>query len=143
MAKNVSINNFANEVVNMMKSYTKDVEEGLNVEVEKLGQEGAEALQKVIQPSASESGSANPSDRRLWKRYAKSWVSEYKEGSNYSQSVIRNKKYYPLTHLLEYGHATRDGKRTRAFAHVKPIEEKLKKQLEENAKKVIEKGGKL
>lgn len=142
MAKDITSNNFAKEVISLMKDYTDDVEDALDEKVETLGKQGAEELRLVVLPNASESGTANPSNRRAWKNYSKSWEAKFDKGTNYSLSVIRNKKYYSLTHLLEYGHATKDGKRTRAFKHVKPVSDKLEKQLLEDAKKIIEKGGK-
>lgn len=140
--KTVKPNNFAQEVSKLFKSYTKEVVDAINEETKNIGERTAEELRKIKQPPASESGTANPSIRRIWKRYAKNWVCEFEENTNYSKSVVRVKKYYPLTHLLEYGHATRDGKRTRAFKHVEPVNTKMTKEFEENIKKIVENGGK-
>lgn len=142
MAKKISTDDFAKEVVNTMKQYTKDVVEGINKKVKELGDKGASELQKVVLPNASEIGTANPSERRQWKNYSKSWENNYTEGTNYAQSTIRNRKYYPLTHLLEYGHSTIDGKRTRAFKHLEPVETELDNQLLKDAEDIIKKGGK-
>ena len=46
--------------------------------------------------------------------------------------IVRNKKYYYLTHLLEHGHAKKGGKgRVKAFVHIKPVEEYAQKALPE------------
>lgn len=45
--------------------------------------------------------------------------------------VIHNPKRYRLTHLLEHGHVNRDGSRTAARVHIKPVEEQVIKEFEE------------
>lgn len=143
MAK-TNIDNFAKEVVDMMKQYTEGVSEGLSKEIKRLGEEGAEQLQDVMYPKgiASDKGTpAEPSKRRVWEIYAQNWFSKFEEGTNYANATIHNKKA-GLTHLLEFGHATRHGTYTRAFPHIEPMNEKLQKQLEENTIKIIERGGK-
>lgn len=135
-------NDFAKQVIDSIKDYTDDVVDALNKEVIKLGEEGANELKNLIQPPASESGTANPMTRRSWKNYAKDWTCKVVEGTNYISATIHNKRHYQLTHLLEYGHATKDGKRTRAFKHIAPIEEDVVKKLEKNTKEIIKRGGK-
>lgn len=75
--------------------------------------------------------------------YAKSWTSQKEK--NYDRMYARretvfNEKHYRLTHLLERGHATRNGGRTGAKPHIKPVEEKVKKELPERIIRKI-KGG--
>lgn len=64
--------------------------------------------------------------------YAESW--EYKrdtttEGRKNNMIVYSEKPDYRLTHLLEYGHAKRNGGRTKAFPHIKYAEESAEKRL--------------
>ena len=70
--------------------------------------------------------------------YKKSWgqvkVSETKGSVVIS---IRNKKYYWLTHLLENGHALKNGDRTRAFPHIKPAEDFAARELGKKVKAKI------
>lgn len=138
-------NNFAKEFTDILKSYTDDVVDAITDEVINTSNDGAELLQQVRQPDTSKSGSARPMARRQWKKYSRSWQVQQKggKGSNFVHCSIHNKKYYRLTHLLEYGHATRNGTYTRAFRHIEPIEIYCTTRIERNIPKIIEKGGKL
>ena len=49
--------------------------------------------------------------------------------------IYGKSKTYPLAHLLEYGHLTRNGKRrTKAIVHIAPVEEWA---VKESTEKVI------
>ena len=50
---------------------------------------------------------------------------------------MHNKTDYQLTHLLEFGHATRDGERTEAQPHIRPVEEKYSKEFEKRLRKKV------
>lgn len=139
--------NFANDFIGLCKAYTDDVIEATFDTTQKVADKGASDLKSTMQPSPSSIGTAKPMNRRIWKTYAKGWNVKTKGGSNgdeYIHCIINNKSpNYRLTHLLENGHATRDGKRTRAFKHIEPINDECVKQLEEDIPKIIKKGGKL
>ncbi|MEJ6349010.1 HK97 gp10 family phage protein [Holzapfeliella sp. He02] len=51
-------------------------------------------------------------------KYAKSWT-KTKRGK---AIIVNNKKFYTLTHLLEYGHQKRSGGRTKALPHIAKAE---------------------
>lgn len=64
-------------------------------------------------------------------KYAKSWRSRTTAESASSIHVtVYSPSRYMLAHLLEHGHALRNGGRTRAFPHIAPAEEAGDKQLE-------------
>lgn len=70
--------------------------------------------------------------------YAKGWTTKNgKKVKDMYSKVAYNKKYYRLTHLLEFGHATRNGKRTKAIPHIRPTEEKYKKEFVEELERKI------
>lgn len=63
--------------------------------------------------------------------YKKNWAIDHKGVDVVRfKSLIYNKKHYRLTHLLEYGHVTRDGKRrTEAIPHLHDNEQKVVKEF--------------
>lgn len=74
--------------------------------------------------------------------YNKGWRVKLDKGDRYVHATIHNATNYQLTHLLEKGHATRNGKRTRAFKHIEPINDKCCEKFESGVEKIIERGGK-
>mgnify|MGYP003319927550 CR=1 FL=1 len=71
-------------------------------------------------------------------KYSKSWKKKIEKSRIGSNCVIYNEKYY-LTHLLENGHANRDGGRTPAKPHIAPVNESIQKDFEEEIEKGIAK----
>ena len=45
------------------------------------------------------------------------------------RKAVWNKKHYRLTHLLEFGHATKNGGHTIAQPHIRPTEQKYKEKF--------------
>ena len=43
--------------------------------------------------------------------------------------VAYNREHYRLTHLLEFGHANRDGSRTKPIPHVRKTEDKYREKF--------------
>lgn len=133
---------FGKDMENLFRSYAEETVNAIVDEVRDTAEVGTEMLKGSVYPAMSSGGTAKPMRRRQWKKYARSWDILEDAGLNYYHVVIRNKRHYRLTHLLEKGHLTRDGKRTRAFEHIKPVEELTTSRLLKNIPKIIEGGGK-
>jgi hypothetical protein len=56
-----------------------------------------------------------------------------------ASAVIYNEKYPGLVHLLEKGHALRNGGRTAAKPHVAPVQEWMNEELRKRIKEAIKK----
>lgn len=123
---NIEIDNLANFLQQEFAEYTEQVNAIVEDECKKTANEVKNEL--ANNPNVPES------DINV-KHYKKSFAVKKNADGNYT---IYNKKYQ-LTHLLEYGHETVNGKRTRAFPHWKQADEKvqnilntLKQRLEAN-----------
>ena len=117
MGKTVSIDGLADAVMEELTEYNKLAEETMKKAVIKAGQ----TVRKEIQAGAPERSG----------KYAKSWrTKKTKESSRVLEVTVYSPSRYMLAHLLEHGHAKRNGGRTRAFPHIAPAEEVGEKQLE-------------
>lgn len=116
-------------VSNILKDFSEDV---VRITKEDVDTVTDMALQEVKEHAPVRTGK--------YKRSLKSRT-EY-ESATEKRNVIYSQGHGSLTHLLEAGHAKRNGGRTRAFPHFaygqKVIEEELPKLLEKHIK---EKGG--
>ena len=62
--------------------------------------------------------------------YSKSWsVRNGKKAKEIYSKVAYNREHYRLTHLLEFGHANRDGSRTKPIPHIRKTEDKYREKF--------------
>lgn len=74
-------------------------------------------------------------------KYAKSWsVKNTKENSHVLEVTVYSRNRYQLAHLLEHGHAKRNGGRTRAIPHIAPAEQQGIEQLEREITRRLQNG---
>lgn len=96
----------------IIKELNADVQKALEETARELAKEGVERLKRT-------------SPKRTGK-YAKGWTSKKQDDA----IIIHTKNKPGLTHLLEKGHAKRNGGRTKPIKHIEPVEEYLKKEME-------------
>lgn len=108
------------QITDAMKQYTEAVSEEIEASLEAVGKESASKLKHT---SPKRSG-----------KYRRGWtVKVFRE--NGEISVVVHNRDYRLTHLLEHGHKTRNGGRSKAIPHIAPVED----WAEAEAMKAIEK----
>ena len=111
----------------ILEAYTQEVTEGIKEIAEAIGEDAMKELK-----------STSPKRNR---KYSGSWRKKVDKGSNFINVKVHNAKYYRLTHLLEYSHATRSGGRTKAQPHIQPIEEKANLRFIKEVEELIKNGG--
>ena len=76
-------------------------------------------------------------------KYNKGWSRKLVTKRLYAEAIVYNKTAPGLAHLLEFGHAKRNGGRTRAFPHISPVNDQVEDMFVDNftdalAQKLIE-----
>jgi bacteriophage HK97-gp10 putative tail-component len=115
------INNLANEIADAVRVYTKEVKE----EIETAKQDVSKALVKDLKRDSPEKTGS----------YSKGWRIKKEKRSN----KVHNKTDYQLTHLLEKGHAKKNGGRVAPRVHIAPNEEKMINEFRQRIRGAIEK----
>lgn len=125
MASNVvNINEMANVIM-----------KGLNEYAELAAEEMKEAVKHASATVRKEIKVNAPSDTG---KYAKSWTAKkVGETSQTLTMVVHSKNRYQLAHLLEYGHALRNGGRYDGVVHIAPAEQKGIEQLKEEIEQAL------
>ena len=108
----MDIDELAKAIAHEVESYTKEVDDVMKDEIDKLSNELVRDLKN------------DPIIPERTGKYKKGFrVKKTAEGTGYKKNTIYNTKYR-LTHLLERGHETRNGGRTKAYPHWEHAQEK-------------------
>lgn len=128
MSKTIEPSELQKAVMDYLEDYKEDIDEEV---VEVVDEVTRKAKDELKQTSPRGEGSrTNP--------YYKGWaVKLSKKRTGVYHKVIWNRTNYQLTHLLEFGHATRNGGRTRAIPHIRPVEEKYNVEFVDKLEKRI------
>ena len=107
----VNIADLTSEIENILAGYKNEI-----------GTKAESLAKEVAQECVKELKSSSP---KRTKAYSKSWTVKELRGiyGEKNRYVVHNKDHYRLTHLLEHGHITRGGSRSKSFNHIKKAED--------------------
>ena len=114
------------DIVTILDDYSKDIYEGMEQASKDVAKEGASTLRKT---SPKKTG-----------KYRKGWRVKSTSNLKSFSSTIYNATDWQLTHLLEKGHAKRNGGKVSPKVHIKPVEEKCNNEYYQDVINIIKKG---
>lgn len=121
--KNIELKDFQNAIMDSLREYSDEVVAESKKRVQQVGRETVVQL-KTTSPKRSG-------------EYANGWkMKKVFENADKITVEVYNKKPY-LPHLLEYGHAKKNGGRVEAIPHIRPAEQAAAEKLEKKVKVVI------
>lgn len=106
---NITVNEFSSSVQKILQEYGDSVRETLN---EIIPETGKEAKKRLKQESPQRTGA-----------YSRSWSVQNTKTRLGVTAEVHNKEKYRLTHLLEYGHIAKNGRRVGARPHIAKVNE--------------------
>ena len=125
--KNVSVDGLADAVMQELEEYNKLSAETVKKAVDKAG--------KTVRDQIKGSAPVRTG------KYARSWTSrKTKETATALQVTVYSPSRYMLAHLLEHGHAKRNGGRVRAIPHIAPAEVAGEEQLTQEIMRGLQNG---
>lgn len=125
MGNRIRVDDLTSAIMEGLTDYGNLASETMKAAVKKAGK----TVRQEIQANAPKNTGA----------YAKSWtVKTVRETSNAIELVVHSRNRYQLAHLLEFGHAKRNGGRVPGKAHIAPAEELGVRELEADIQKGLE-----
>ena len=128
LVANISIDQLAGEIAEVLSEYSQEVVEKVNISSEKVGKETVKMLKAT---SPKKTG-----------KYAKSWAmkTEPEVGQPHKRIIHAKAPHYRLTHLLEHGHAKIGGGRVEGKPHIRPAEEEVIREFTAAVEEAIKRG---
>lgn len=116
------------EILEQLEEYSAKVTKEINQNLKEVADKTVETLKK------------GGSYKERTGKYTPDWSVTARKTASIVQSEhysIHNRKHYQMTHLLEKGHVTRNGRRTRAFEHILPAEQAAEELAVEAVEKAV------
>ena len=125
MSVKISIAKLQKSITEYLEDYEEDIFNGVKEVTNSLTKK---AIKDLKESSPKNTGS-----------YAKGWTKQVDRVNNNERYTVKihNKTDYQLTHLLEFGHARKNGGWVEARPHIREVEEKYKKEYEVELTTVI------
>lgn len=126
----ISVDKLAAELANALSAYTGEIAEEVKEAVDTTAQE---LLDNIRADAPKRTG-----------KYRKAMAVKTVSENTYERKKLWYVKspHYRLQHLLERGHALRNGGRSRAYPHIEKNEEKARVAFEERVERIVKNGGK-
>lgn len=118
MAKRTPLDKLEDSISKILEEYGEQITENLDEVTIKVGKAGVTALRNESKETFGGTG-----------KYAKGWKSET-QTTRLGTSVVIYNTTPGLPHLLEHGHAKRNGGRVAGREHIAPVEGKIIKEYE-------------
>lgn len=128
---NTAIEGLADLIAKELEAYSEAVTEELVAAVDVVSQEVNEEIKSHV--------TFTPRSGKYVKAFRIKKGAESRRGKTNVWHVANGQ--HRLTHLLEKGHALRQGGRTRAYPHIQYGEDLAKKRMEELAKEAVKRAG--
>lgn len=116
-----NVNQMANQIAKIMREYGNVTQHQVNDIAEQVAKRGALKLKTA------------GSFENVTGDYRKGWRAKKVNG----KWIVHNATDYQLTHLLEKGHALANGGRSKAYPHIKLVEQELIEEFEREIREVL------
>lgn len=130
MPKTIKVDDLQNTIIDYLVDYVENIEDDVVEITDNITKEAVNELKR--NSPHGEGTRKNP--------YYKGWTRQTGKAAlkNHRYTIkIHNRTNYQLTHLLEFGHATRNGGRTKPIPHIRLVEEKYNKLYEQKVTTVL------
>ena len=115
---NENINTAGTAIAEALAEYDQEIADATKRITDEVAKEAVDALKK--------------NSPKLTGSYRKGWRKKQSYADKRTKrNTVYNETDYQLTHLLEYGHASRNGGRVRAIQHIAPVEQAAIEALQE------------
>lgn len=120
----VGVNNINRAIMDSLGLYAHEIRDQIDIIEEQIAKEAVKRL-KVAGTFKS---------NRSTKGYRKGWRAKKEPGRGW---IVHNATNYQLTHLLENGHALPNGGRSKAYPHIRPVEQQIIYDFANEIRKVV------